>query len=265
MKKSAPDFVAGSGLRAWPFWAAVLLLAGLAACSPRMAVPDLPADFTPSTMPADSLLGMLQTDFSGIETLSGRASARISQPGQQEQATVHFTSSRTESLLALRNNLGIEGGRIYADTDSVTMYDRIERQAWRMSAERARFELLQGFAAFNLLEFLLPELAPADIRGVYESSSEWVLRLHDGRYLLFDKNSLRLTRLIKPVEFPVEYSQFVFTHHAGIQGYTLPRRIQILSEDGKASIFLLIQALELNPANPSFDIGIPSDIPVIRR
>lgn len=251
--------------RPYPLLLCIGLLLGLSACSPRLMIPDTPADFSPSTVSADSLLELLQTDFADIDALSGRASARISQPGQQEQATVHFTSSRSESLLALRNNLGIEGGRIYADTDSVTMYDRIERKAWRMSAGRARFELLQGFAAFNLLEFLLPELSPGDIRGVYESSAEWVLRLHDGRYLLFSKDSLHLTRLIKPAGSPVEYSQFLFSHHASIQGYSLPRRIQILSEDGRASIFLLIQALELNPQNTSFDIGIPSDIPIVRR
>ena len=158
-----------------------ILLAGIAACSPRFTPLDAPADFAPSSTPADSLLELLQTDFSGITALSGRASARVSKPGQQDQATVGFTSSRSETLLTLRNNLGIEGGRIYADADSVTMYDRIERNAWRMSAAQARFELLQGFTAFNLLEFLLPDLCPSDIRGVYESSTEWVLRLYDGR------------------------------------------------------------------------------------
>ncbi|MCH8486219.1 MAG: DUF4292 domain-containing protein [Candidatus Cyclonatronum sp.] len=265
MKNSAPDFFRVMGFRPYALLFCFGLLLGLAACSPRLMIPDTPADFSPSTVPADSLMELLQTDFAGIDALSGRASARISQPGQQEQATVHFTSSRSESLLGLRNNLGIEGGRIYADPDSVTMYDRIERRAWRMSAERAQSELLQGFAAFNLLEFLLPELCPGDVRGVYESGTEWVLRLHDERYLLFSKDSLHLTRLIKPADSPLAYSQFIFTNHALIQGYILPRRIQILSEDGRASIFLLIQALELNPASPSFDIGIPPDIPLQRR
>ncbi|AXJ02317.1 protein of unknown function (DUF4292) [Cyclonatronum proteinivorum] len=265
MKNLIPDFRAHPGLHRAIWLIGVTLLAGLAACSPRMAPPELPSDFSRSTVSADSLLPLLQTDFAAIEALSGRASARISQPGQQDQATVHFTSSRNESLLTLRNNLGIEGGRIYTDTDSVTLYDRIERTAWRMSAEQARLALLQGFTAFNLLEFLLPELTPDQITGVYESTSEWVLRMADERYFLFDKNSLYLTRLIKPASSPLAYSQFSFSHHASIEGFTLPRRIEILSEDGKARIFLLIQALELNPPNPSFDIGLPADLPLERR
>ncbi len=221
-------------------------------------------EYAESQVSAEELLPNLNLDFDAVHSLTGRASARVSGPDMQEQVTLNFTSDRTQSLLAMRNNLGIEGGRIYADADSVIMYDRIEKKAWKMSIMDSHKILLNGFSAFNVIDFLMPDLDPEDIEKVLESEDKWKLKLHSGATFFFTKNDGLLVRMTKPAVDPEAYNKFIFSNHAQISNHTLPRRIQILSNDEKSTIFLLIQALELNPSAPSFDIGIPDDIPVER-
>lgn len=236
----------------------------LAACSPRIAEFQPIGDFEPSQASAEEVMSSLVLDFEQVDALTGRANARISSPDYSDQATLLFTSDRSQSLLAMRNNLGVEGGRIYADADSVTMYDRIEGKAWRMSTEESHRILLNGLTAFNLLEFLLPAFSATDISAVYESEDKWMLGLENGNQLYFNKSSGLLKRIFQPATGPEAYNHFIFSNHARLEGLMLPRRIQILSNDEKSTIFLLIQALELNPSAPSFDIGIPDDIPIVR-
>lgn len=236
----------------------------LSACSPRIAEFQPIGDFEPSQATAEEVMSSLVLDYEQVDALTGRANARISRPDYSEQATLLFTSDRSQSLLAIRNNLGIEGGRIYADVDSVTMYDRIEGEAWRMSTEDSHLLLLKGLTAFNLLEFLLPAFSAANVSTIYESEDQWLLGLLNGNQLYFDKSSGLLKRIFQPATAPDAYNHFIFSNHARLEGVMLPRRIQILSNDEKSTIFLLIRALELNPSVPSFDIGIPDDIPIVR-
>ncbi len=240
----------------------VILL--ISACSPRVAEMVGTEAFSESSATAEDVLPTLNIGFDSVHSLTGRANARVSSPEFQEQATLSFTSDRERSLLTMRNNLGIEGGRILADPDSVLMFDRIERRAWKMSTGDSHRILLNGFSAFNVIEFLMPQIAADDVINVMESDEEWLLEIDTGARLFFSKSDGLLRRMTKQADQPASYNRFLFSSHAGIDGYTLPRRIQILSNDEKSTIFLLIQALELNPSALSFDIGIPDDIPIER-
>lgn len=240
------------------------------ACSPRVAERSFEArDLQESSTPADSILSYMHQQqgletADGLQTLEGRASARVSMPGSSEQASLRFVSDRRQSLLSFRNNLGIEGGRIYANADSVLIYDRIEKTAQKMSIERSRYALLNGFTAFNIITLLFPDIETEPAPAVYENAQRWVLRSADGLEYEISKESGLLTAVHQPAEDPLAYNRFIFSEHAEIQGISLPRRIQILSKDEESSIFLLIQALEINPANPNFDPDIPEDISVER-
>jgi len=233
-------------------------------CSPRMAEFMADEGFNRSNAPAEAVLEKLVLEHEQVQSLTGRANARISAPDYSDQATLLFTSDRNQSLLTMRNNLGIEGGRIYADADSVIMYDRIEKKAWKMSKEDSHEVLLNGFSAFNVIEFLLPPITPDDVQDIYENESQWMLSLTNGNEMYFDKNSGLLKRIHQPAEDPRAYNHFIFSDHARLDGLELPRRIQILSNDEKSTIFLLLQSLELNPPDPTFDIGLPDDIPISR-
>lgn len=262
---------AAYGLRACLFF--VVMALGAAACSPKVAPPAASFELeglSESAASADSILYYLRAqqglegEDTQVESLRGRAAARVSMPGSSEQATLEFTSSREESLLRFRNNLGIEGGRIYADADSVLIYDRLDKTAQKMSIERSRYALLNGFTAFNVVTILFPEIQTNPPPDVYEDEQRWVLATKDGRHYEVSKDSALLTRVWNPADDPLAYNQFIFSSHAEMQGVVLPRRIQILSKDEESSIFLTVRALELNPEAPDFDLGLPGDIPIER-
>jgi hypothetical protein len=249
---------------------AFLLFTG---CSPRLS-PDGQGlqmeGLSESETPADSLISYMKEQQGvaqhpeGVQAIRGRAAARVSMPGSSEQATLRFTSDPQQSLLSFRNNLGIEGGRIYANTDSVLIYDRIEKTARKMSVEASRYALLNGFTAFNIITLLFPEIQTRPAPRVFEDAERWVILTDSGQQYEIGKENGLLRRVRNPSADPKAYNQFIFSEYASIDGIKLPRRIQILSNDEESSIFLLVQALEINPEAPGFDPQIPDDIQVER-
>lgn len=247
-------------------WIAVLTgIVLLYGCSPRMAPEPVEGDFEPVDAEPAEILQLISTYGTGIHSLNGRARAQVSGAGYSEQANIEFSSDRERSLLEIRNDLGIEGGRIFSDKDSVLIYDRIEKRAWKMSIDYADRALLNGYTAFNLLEFLIPDIEPSDINLIYHSETEWLLNLKDGRRIYVNKSSGNISKIVTDTENPEAFASFRFMNHSTLDGVELPRRIQILSNDGKSNIFLMIRNLKTNPENLSFDIRIPDDIIVERR
>ncbi|MCH8568097.1 MAG: DUF4292 domain-containing protein [Balneolales bacterium] len=245
-------------------FATILCILIITASCSRTTVLTETGDFRASELTPAEIMPLLQPGSIEVNAVEGRASARISGPGVSEQATLLFTSDRNQSLIVLRNNLGMEGGRIYSDGDSVTVLDRIEKTAYRMAREDSGYYLLSGFTAFNVIEFIIPRFDESDVKEILENDDIWRLKLKDRTQLDFKKQNGSLLRLTKFSLDPAAYSEFIFTNHAGIRGVQLPRRIQMLSTDQNSTIFLIIQALEINPSPLNFDINIPSDIPLIR-
>ncbi len=199
-----------------------------------------------------------------LNAISGRASVQVSEPGRTERANIRFRSDRLHSLLLISNNLGIEGGRIYSDPDSVIVYNRIEEVAHKMSHEEAAWFYLNGIGAMNLIRMLHPITAPEQIDAIYESDDFFLIRTNHGDRHFVSREQMSLRRTERPTHHPQAYSTFSFDNYAEIEGHRLPRRIQILSTDETSNIFLVIRALEVNPTELEFDPGIPGDVALIR-
>jgi hypothetical protein len=236
------------------------------ACKPaeRLALEPQPGGFSPSDITAPEVLSAMPNSGKTIYSLDGRARAQISRPGVSERAMVTFVSDRNQTLISLRNNLGIEGGRIYADRDSVTIYDRIEQQAWRADIDRSHELLLNGFSAFNLIDFIDPVLNADQVDSVFENEERYKLVFFDGKTVIFSRQDYLIEQIVFKAPDPEFFSTFVFENYAGLDGYKLPRTIRIFSQDGRSVIHLVTQTLEINRNNLDFDIGIPSDITINR-
>jgi len=198
------------------------------------------------------------------QAVSGRASVQVSEPGHTERANVHFRSDRYESLLLIRTSLGIEGGRIYSNPDSVIVYNRIDEVAHKMSHEDAAWFYLNGIGAMNLLRMLYPLTGPEQIEAIYESGEYFLVETLYGDRHILGRDRLVLRRTERSTLHPEAYSTFQFDNHAEVDGHRLPRRIQILSYDEKSNIFLVIRSLEINPSDLEFDPEIPDNIDIIR-
>lgn len=242
----------------------IVLLALLTACSVPEPLLIEEGTFTQSDIEKEAFFELYSEQNRIPEAMRGRASVQISEPGQTERASVRFRSDRRRSLLLIRNNLGIEGGRIYSDIDSVVVYNRIEETAHKMSHDDAARFYLNGIGAMNLIRMLDPLTGPGQINALYENEAYFLVETIDGGRHILDRDQLLLRRSERRPEHPEAYSSFTFSNHAEIDGYRLPRRIQILSYDEKSNIFLVIRSLETDPAGLDFDPGIPSDIELIR-
>lgn len=199
-----------------------------------------------------------------LDAVSGRANVQISEPGNTERLTIKFLSDRNQSLLIIRNNLGMEGGRIYSDPDSVIIYNRLEEEAHKMSHADAAWYYLHGITALNLIQILHPITDPGIIADIYESNDFYLVETRNGDRHIIERETMRLRQTEREVHHPDAFSTFHFENYASIEGHQMPRRIQILSSDENSNIFFLIRALEVNPSSLEFDPDIPGDIEIIR-
>ncbi|MEX0927984.1 MAG: DUF4292 domain-containing protein [Balneolales bacterium] len=237
----------------------LLLLAVLSGCAPTAVVVD-DQDYRVTELSAARIMDQIPNYDPPLTAVEGRARAQISRPGESERATVYFTSDRESSLLRIRNQLGMEGGRVLSRQDSVTLYNRIDEYAQRFSVEDAQYYYMNGMMAMNLVEILNPDLRLFEVRRVFASEDQYMLVMDDGTRLFLDRDELFITRIEYPAQSPGEFSIFIFRDHAMISGYQLPRRVQILSLDQESNIFLLIRSLEVNPSNLDFDLELPEEI-----
>jgi len=242
----------------------VLLVAGLVSCSPTETLRFEDSEFRLSEVDKQTFLDEQLRFPESLQSLSGRASVQVSEPGQTERLTVRFRSTREQSLMTIRNNLGIEGGRIYSNPDSVIIYNRIEEIAHKMSQADASWYFLNGVGALNIIEMLFPVTSAEQIYRIYENKDHFLVETVDGERHFINRENGRLLRTELPAEHPDAYRFFQFENYAQIDGYLLPRRIQILSADEKSNIFFVIRALEINPSSLEFDPEIPQDTEIIQ-
>ncbi|MDG5766782.1 DUF4292 domain-containing protein [Balneolales bacterium ANBcel1] len=236
----------------------------LASCAPPEILRLEPGTFERSEIEKEDFFNEYIASGDTLYAISGRASAQVSEPGHSERLTVRFRSNRDYSLLSLRNNLGIEGGRIYSDPDSVIIFNRLEDVAHKMSHDTAAWFYLNGIGAINLIRILHPVTGPDQIAGLFENPDYYLVETTEGGRHYIDREHRQLRRTELHSRRPEEYSTFHFENYTEIDGHRLPARIQILSYDEKSNIFFVIRSLEINPSDLDFDIAIPQDIEIIR-
>ena len=250
--------------RLLPLFVPLLLLVLISSCAPREPLQLEVGTFEPSGMDKQDFFDRYSQNKRDLSALSGRASVQVSEPGHSERVMVHFQSDRYESLLKLRNNLGIEGGRIYSNPDSVIIYNRLEDQVHKLSHDDAAWFYLNGISALNLIQILHPITSPDSIASLHENDEFFLVETVNGERHFIEREHYRLKRTEREVYHPEAYSRFHFERYAEMEGFWFPRRIQILSSDEKSNIFFVIRSLDVNPSQMDFDPDIPGDLEITR-
>lgn len=241
----------------------VLLI--FASCSPRPVTIDTPEGFEPSARnPAEILEKMTHRAEEPMLGLRGRARAQLSSPGNSERSSIQFASDRKRTLITFRNNLGIEGGRLLVEPDSVTLYNRVDQFVRKVSVKDRETLLDHGFYAVNILSVLEPDFSALTPRRVHESATAWQITFSDNTRMVFDKETRNLIQIEYYETNPAAFSSYLFSGHTRVSGKSVPSNIQILSRDRKSSIFLSIQSVEVNPSGLRLDLEIPPNIPIRR-
>jgi len=243
----------------------IILIWGVFAysCAPKSIA--LEGDFVQSSRNASEVLDQIRKPVIPLESITGRARAQYSGPGSSERSGVVFSSDRERTLLIFRNSLGIEGGRLLVEPDSVTLYNRIDQVAQKVSPDNHDVMFENGFYAVNMLNILSPDLQKRVPRRIYENDEAWRITFDDHVSMVFNKDSGDLMQFEFRILSNFAFSTYLFANYIEVDGYRLPRNIQITTNDRRSNIYLIVQSYEVNPPLVDLSLDIPGHVRIDRQ
>ena len=236
----------------------------LAACStPRTVLDD--EELQPAYITADSLVSLVPDYSESLNTISGKGRAMVSEPGSSERVTLEYYSNRQTSLITIRTGVGIEGGSILADRDSILIYNRVDKIAEKVPVTEGRLTNVGSIASLNMLDLFNFVFHPEEIQRIFDDGEHYVVMLENEVLVRVQKNSGLIREVRRPVSSPgAAYSQIEYEGYATIEGFQLPRKITIFSRDGNSRAVFLVQQLEVNSELPPLELSIPDNVPILR-
>lgn len=231
---------------------------------PATERPD-PENFSPYEGSAEELISALP-DYSGkLTAVKGRGKAIVSEPGNTERVTVLFSSSRDRSMVTVKNSIGIEGGQLLTDGDTLLIYNKVDKFARKVDIRTGDLSRIDHLASLNILNMLNYRVPPGEVDRVLQSPDHYLFVLKSGQRVYLMRDKKLVYRVLQPPSSGLPYSEIVYEGYSQIDGFTVPRRITIFSDDEQSKINLLIQSLEINPDLGRLTIELPDNIKVYYR
>lgn len=242
-----------------------VLIGIISACSTVREVPAVEKEnFQESQIPIDSVVAALPNYSDTFKTVKGRGKAIVSEPENSEHVTILFSSNREKSLITIKNSIGIEGGQLLTDGDSLLVYNKVDKYARKLSVS-GDLDDINNLATVNILEILNTPVSAKEVQRMWENDEAYLLRLQSGASIFVGKENGLIQQIDQPQEPGIPYSQIKYEGYERIEGLKLPRRITIFSADKSAKVDLLLQSLEINPELGKLEIDLPEDIKIYRR
>lgn len=222
-------------------------------------------DMDEASISADSLISLIPNYSRGLETLAGTGRAMVSQPGSSDRVTVQFYSDRDRSLLTVRSSGGIEGAQILIDSDSLLIYNKVDKVAEKASLRQSNLSSVGSIASVNMLDLFNFTFSASDIEAIYEDENNYGVVLESSATATLSKSNGLIQQVTQPPGTEeAAYSKIIYEGYAEIRDFYLPRKITIFSGDGDSRATFLVQQLEVNEALPPLEIVLPDDIPIYR-
>ncbi len=233
----------------------------------KSTAPAINTDVNNYSLSNDSISEVLEKtpDYSGhINSITGKGRAIVSEPGNSERATIDFSADTLLSLLTIKNRIGIEGGAMLVDQDSILIYYKLDNIAQKVAISDGRLTSLNELASINLIDLLHFRLTEESVIEVYESDETYLLRLATDGGVIVDRDEHLIREVRQPYGAGLPYSKLIYENYGDLNGYTLPRKITILSADGNSKVVFQIRSLQLNPESVNLQLDIPSNIIIDR-
>lgn len=243
-----------------PFIYMALLMASCSTTSELSA----PEDMNPSD---DSVEVILQTmpDYSEtLLSLQGSGRAIVSEPDNSERVTVQFRSNRDESRLSIKNSVGIEGGEIYVDRDSLLVYNKVDKFAEKVSLNEGKQTSVGSIASMNILDLFNFTVDADEVADVFEDSDSYLLLLRDDSYVRVNKEAFLVEEVVRRRAEGASIGRIEYDGYAELSGFMMPRRITVYSSDGESRAVLIVQSLDINVELSDLTLTIPENIPIYR-
>lgn len=232
----------------------------LASCSSSR---ELSQDgFTASQKAGSEIVSDIPDYSTKLTSIEGKGRAIVSEPGNTERLTVLFSSNRVKSLVTVRNGIGIEGGQLLTDGDTLLVYNKVDKFAKKIPIRGGNLNRINRLASLNILEMISYSVSNDEIESVSENANLYRLRLSSGAKVDVSQKSGLIRQVIQPPNSNLPYSKITYDAYGDIEGFKLPRRISIFGAEGKSKVALQLTGLELNPELESLTINLPDDIPV---
>jgi len=248
--------------------AALVVLVSVSSCSSSKRIATnqsepLSEEYIPSKIPKSEL--MIHLGNNSLSSVQGRARVQFSAPGSSERGIAEFRADESNMLVSIRNSIGIEGGSVLVDSDSVLLYYSLDRIAWKFSIED--YESMSDISMklpLNLLAVIKPTVHVDDIASVKENANSYLLTLDDGSELVIDRQSHLPSIVRYKTDIPDRFSEFIYESYSRLNGINLPRRIQAVTHDRNNRLRFDVIELQVNPSNLRFSLNIPSGVPIFR-
>ena len=239
-------------------WGCLCLV--MVSCSSSQKLVD--DNFRPSEENLSQTINQLPNYNDDLLSVEGKGRAIVSEPGNTERVTIRFASNQQKSLVTIRNGLGIEGGQLLTDGDTLLIYNKVDKYARKVPVEGTNLNRINRLASLNILDMLNYSVKEEDVEKFLENESLYQLQLKTGAKVYIDKNSDTVRQVVQPSSTNLPYSKIEYDAYTSMKGFTLPRRISIFGTGGKSKIALQLTALELNPKLDTLKIELPDDIPI---
>lgn len=211
----------------------------------------------------EALVDMVPDYSDRLQTLSGSGRAFISQPGNSDRVSIDFHSNREVSLVTFRNRLGMEGGQLLVEEDSVLVYNRIDKVAEKISLKDANLTEVGTLATINLVELFHYPIQRSEITDIYQDDQYYVAITEDRTRITIDKNSGFIMDLQTHPDSDAPYSRISYESYESLGDFYLPKKITIFSQDGAIRVTMLVRQIQANQELPELKIQVPDEVPII--
>ena len=216
------------------------------------------------TIPLSEVIAKIPNYSGQLNSAKGKGRAIVSEPGNSDRITIDFETDTSLSLLTFKNRIGITGGSMLVDEDSILIYNKIDKYAQKVSVQDGRMTNLNELASVNLLDLMNFKIEAADVEKILQSDTEYVLGFFNKGIARINKKDGTVSYVEQARSSGLPYSSLKYESYGTIDGYKLPRKITILSADRNSQVVFQIRGLEINPSKLDLKIDIPKDI-IIER
>ncbi|GAA5522363.1 hypothetical protein LQ318_11495 [Aliifodinibius salicampi] len=235
----------------------------LASCTGTQKLSE--TDYHSSTKDAKQVVNQLPSYSETLKTAEGKGRAIVSEPGNTERVTLIFASNRAKSLVTVRNSIGIQGGQLLTDGDTLLVYNKVDKYARKIPVRGGNLDHINRLASLNILDILNYTVNLEDVQNVLENDQSFQLLLSTGTKVFINKESHYINEIIQPEDSELPYSKIQYEGYTEINDYMLPRRITIFGAEQKSKIALQLNNLELNSRIDSLTIQLPDDIRIYHQ
>jgi hypothetical protein len=218
----------------------------------------------PVSIPLNEIIDRIPNYSGDLVSAKGKGRALVSEPGNSDRITIDFETDTVLSLLTFKNRIGITGGSMLVDADSILIYNKIDKYAQKVSVQDGRMTNLNELASVNLLDLMNFKIKIEDVEKILQSDTEYILGFYNKGIARINKKTGTVSYVEQARSSGLPYSSLTYESYGEIKGYILPRKITILSADRNSQVVFQVRSLEVNPDELNLIIDIPDDIKVER-